>query len=45
MCSSDLIEKDDNEYKIIIPFIDYILKDLMIKENLTPYLNAITGEG
>ena len=40
-----LIEKDDNEYKIIIPFIDYRLKDLMIKENLTPYLNAITGEG
>lgn len=40
-----LIEKDDDEYKIIIPFIDYRLKDLMIKENLTPYLNAITGEG
>lgn len=40
-----LIEKDDSEYKIIIPFIDYRLKDLMIKENLIPYLNAITGEG
>lgn len=40
-----LIEKYDDEYKIIIPFIDYRLKDLMIKENLTPYLNAITGEG
>lgn len=40
-----LIEKEDDEYKIIIPFIDYRLKDLMIKENLTPYLNAITGEG
>ena len=40
-----LIEKEDDEYKIIIPFIDYRLKDLMIKENLTPYLNSITGEG
>ena len=39
-----LIEKEDNDYKIIIPFIDYRLKDLMVKENLTPYLNAITGE-
>lgn len=40
-----LIEKEDGEYKIIIPFIDYRLKDLLIKENLTPYLNAIAGEG
>ena len=40
-----LIEKEDNDYKIIVPFIDYRLKDLMIKEKLTPYLNAITGEG
>ena len=39
-----LIEKEDDEYKIILPFIDYRLKDLMIKENLAPYLNAITGE-
>lgn len=40
-----LIEKEDDEYKIIIPFIDYRLKDLMIEEKLTPFLNAITGEG
>lgn len=39
-----LIEKEDADYKIIIPFIDYRLKELMEKENLTPYLNAITGE-
>lgn len=39
-----LIKKEDNEYKIIVPFIDYRLKDLMIKEKLTPYLNAIMGE-
>ncbi|MBR6516597.1 MAG: DUF1819 family protein [Bacilli bacterium] len=39
-----VIEKEDNDYKIIIPFIDYRLKELMVKENLTPYLNAIMGE-
>lgn len=39
-----IIEKEDNDYKIIIPFIDYRLKELMVKESLTPYLNAITGE-
>ena len=39
-----IIWKEDNDYKIIIPFIDYRLKELMVKENLTPYLNAITGE-
>ena len=39
-----VIEKEDADYKIIIPFIDYRLKELMVKENLTPYLNAITGE-
>ena len=39
-----VIEKEDDDYKIIIPFIDYRLKELMVKENLTPYLNAITGE-
>lgn len=39
-----VIEKEENDYKIIMPFIDYKLKELMVKENLTPYLNAITGE-
>ncbi|MBR3112548.1 MAG: DUF1819 family protein [Methanobrevibacter sp.] len=39
-----LIEKEGAEYRIILPFIDYRLKDIMNKENLTPYLNAITGD-
>lgn len=35
---------DKEEDKIILPFIDYRLKDLLIKHNLEPYLKAITGE-
>lgn len=44
LVEADLIEKEDNDYKIILPFIDYRLKELLIQNNLTPYLNAITGE-
>ena len=39
-----LIEKDGEDYNIIIPFVDYRLKDVIIKENLSSYLNAIAGE-
>ncbi len=39
-----LIEKEGEDYNIIIPFVDYRLKALIIKENLNSYLNAITGE-
>lgn len=45
LIEAGLLEKDGNDYKIILPFIDYRLKELLIQNNLTPYLNAITGEG
>lgn len=45
LIEAGLLEKEDNDYKIILPFIDYRLKELLIQNNLTPYLNAIAGEG
>lgn len=45
LIEAGLLEKEDDDYKIILPFIDYRLKELLIQNNLTPYLNAITGEG
>ena len=45
LIEAGLLEKDGNDYNIILPFIDYRLKELLIQNNLTPYLNAITGEG
>lgn len=43
LIESGLLEKEDNYYKIILPFIDYRLKELLTQNNLTPFLNAITG--
>lgn len=43
LIESGLLEKEDNYYKIILPFIDYRLKELLTQDNLTPFLNAITG--
>lgn len=45
LIEAGLLEEEDGVYKIILPFIDYRLKELLIQNNLTPYLNAITGEG
>lgn len=44
LIEAGLLQKEDDEYKIILPFIDYRLKELIIQNNLTPYLNAISGE-
>ena len=44
LIEAGLLKKSDDEYKIILPFIDYRLKELIIQNNLTPYLNAITGD-
>ncbi len=44
LIEAGLLEKEDGVYKIILPFIDYRLKELLIQNRLTPYLNAITGE-
>lgn len=43
LIEAGLLEKDDANYKIILPFVDYRLKELLTQNNLTPYLNAITG--
>ena len=43
LIEAGVLEKEDNDYKIILPFIDYRLNDLATQNNLTPYLNAITG--
>lgn len=44
LVESGLLEKEYDDYKIIVPFIDYRLKELLIQNNLTPFLNAITGD-
>ena len=43
LLESGLLERDGDEYKIILPFVDYNLKELITQNNFTPYLNAITG--
>lgn len=43
LIEAGILEKDDEDYKIILPFIDYRLKELITQNNLTPFLNAITG--
>ena len=43
LVEAGLLQKEDEDYKIILPFIDYKLKELVNQNNLTPYLNAITG--
>ena len=45
LIEAGLLQKENDDYKIILPFIDYRLKELITQNNLTPYLNAITGEG
>ena len=43
LIEAGLLEKSDDEYKIILPFIDYRLNELLVQNNFTPYLDAITG--
>ena len=44
LIEAGVLQKEDDDYKIILPFIDYNLKKLLIKNELTPFLNAITGD-
>lgn len=44
LIDAGLLEKENGDYKIILPFVDFRLKELMEQNNLIPYLNAITGE-
>lgn len=37
------LEKEEEDYKIILPFVDFKLKELLTQNNLTPFLNAISG--
>lgn len=39
-----LLEYNGDQYKIILPFIDFRLKNLLIENNLEPYFKAISGE-
>ena len=43
LIEAGILEKEGDDYKIILPFIDYRLKELLTQNNLTPFLNAITG--
>ena len=43
LIEAGLLQKENDDYKIILPFIDYRLNELITQNNLTPYLNAITG--
>jgi len=39
-----LIRTDNDKHEIIVPFVDYRIKQLVIDNDLAPYLYAITGE-
>ena len=39
-----LIRTDGDKQEIIVPFVDYRIKQLLIDNDLAPYLYAITGE-
>ena len=43
LIEADLLEKEEGNYKIILPFVDFKLKELLTQNNLTPFLNAISG--
>lgn len=43
LIEAGFLEKEDDDYKIILPFVDYRLKELLSQNNLTPFLDAITG--
>lgn len=43
LIESDLLEREGDDYRIILPFIDYRLKELLNQNNFAPYLNVITG--
>ena len=44
LIEAGLLKKEDDNYQIILPFIDYNLKNLLIKNDLTPFLHAIAGD-
>jgi hypothetical protein len=39
-----LVKIENDKRKIIIPHIDYNLRKQLTENELTPYLNAVTGE-
>jgi len=41
---SGILNKESNEREIIVPFIDYKIKQILFNYGLEPYVYAITGE-
>lgn len=44
LSEAGLLEKDDNDYKIILPFLDFRLRELLVENDFEPYVKAICGE-
>lgn len=44
LSEADILDTSKNEKIIIVPFVDFTLKELLVNNNFGPYLNAITGE-
>lgn len=44
LSEAGLLEKDDEDYKIILPFLDFRLRELLVENDFEPYVKAICGE-
>lgn len=44
LSEAGLLEKDDKDYKIILPFLDFRLRELLVENDFEPYVKAICGE-
>lgn len=44
LTEAGLLKKNKTEFDIIVPLVDFTLKDLLINNELIPYLKAISGE-
>ena len=44
LSEAGLLEKEDKDYKIILPFLDFRLRELLVENDFEPYVKAICGE-
>lgn len=44
LSEAGLLDTSGNEDKIVLPFLDFRLRDLLINNNFEPYVKAICGE-
>lgn len=44
LSEAGLLEKDDENYKIILPFLDFRLREILVENDFEPYVKAICGE-